>query len=44
MGLTPMDQVRYAYLVYHMGYDVFYRPNGVYVARQIVTNSKGQKV
>ncbi len=27
-----------------MGFDVFYEPNGVYVARQVVTNSKGQKV
>ena len=44
MGLSPMEQVRMAYLTYHMGYDVFYEPNGVYVARQVVTNSKGQKV
>ena len=44
MGLTPYEQVRYAYLTYHMGYDIFYAPKGVYVARQVVTNSKGQKV
>lgn len=44
MGLTPMEQVRFAWLTYHMGLDVFYQPNGVYVARQVVTNSKGQKV
>lgn len=44
MGLTPMEQVRYAWLTYHMGLDVFYQPNGVYIARQVVTNSKGQKV
>lgn len=39
-----MEQVRYAYLTYHMGIDIFYEPNGVYVCRQVVTNSKGQKV
>ena len=44
LGFTPMEQVRYAYLVYHMGIDVFYQPNGVYIDRQVVTNSKGQKV
>ena len=44
LGLTPMEQVRYAYLAYHMGLDIFYQPNGVYIARQVVTNSKGQKV
>lgn len=27
-----------------MGLDVFYLPNQVYIARQVVTNSKGQKV
>ena len=43
-GLTPYEQVRYAYLAYNFGLDVFYEPNGVYVARQVVTNSKGQKV
>jgi len=44
MGLSPYEQVRLAYLTYHIGYDIFYAPNGVYVARQVVTNSKGQKV
>ena len=39
-----MEQVRYAYLTYHMGLDINYQPNGVYVCRQVVTNSKGQKV
>ena len=39
-----MEQVRYAWLTYHMGIDIFYQPNGVYTARQVVTNSKGQKV
>ena len=34
----------YAYLVYNLGLDVFYFPNQVYLARQVVTNSKGQKV
>ena len=27
-----------------MGLDVFYAPNNVFVARQVVTNSKGEKV
>lgn len=39
-----MEQVDYAWLVYNMGFDVDYAPNQVYVARQVVTNSKGQKV
>lgn len=43
-GYTPMEQVTVAWLTYHLGLDLFYQPNGVYVARQVVTNSKGQKV
>lgn len=39
-----MEQVAFAWLAYHNGYDVFYECNQVYVARQVVTNSKGQKV
>lgn len=39
-----MEQVYYAYIAYNNGLDVFYKPNQVYVARQVVTNSKGQKV
>jgi hypothetical protein len=30
--------------VYNLGIDVFYETNAVYVARQVVTNSKGEKV
>jgi hypothetical protein len=30
--------------VYHLGIDIFYSPNQVFVARQVVTNSKGEKV
>ena len=44
MGFSPLEQVDYAYLVYNLGLDVFYFPNQVYLARQVVTNSKGQKV
>ena len=44
MGFTPMEQVYFAWLVYHTGIDIFYEPNGVYIARQVLTNSKGQKV
>ena len=42
--MTPLEQVDYAYLAYTLGLDVFYFPNQVYLARQVVTNSKGQKV
>ena len=42
--MTPLEQVDYAYLAYDLGLDVFYFPNSVYLARQVVTNSKGQKV
>lgn len=44
LGLSPPEQVDYAYLVYNLGLDVFYMANGMYLARQVVTNSKGQKV
>lgn len=44
LGLTPIEQVDYAYLAYNIGLDVFYIHNQMYVARQVVTNSKGQKV
>lgn len=44
MGLTPFEQLDYAYIAYNLGLDVFYSPNQVYLARQVVTNSKGQKV
>ena len=44
MGLSPLEQVDYAYIAYNLGLDVFYVPNSIYIARQVVTNSKGQKV
>lgn len=44
LGFTPLEQVDFAYLAYNLGLDVFYTPNQVYIARQVVTNSKGQKV
>ena len=40
IGLTPMEQVYMAWLVYHMGFDLFYQPNGVYIARQVVTSTR----
>lgn len=43
MGLDPDEQVDFAYLVYNNGIDVFYEGNSVYVARQVLTNAKGQK-
>ena len=39
-----MEQVDYAYLAYNNGIDVFFKPNQVYLVRQVLTNSKGQKV
>ena len=44
LGLTPDEEVDLAYIVYNNGIDIFYNPNGVYVNRQVVTNSKGEKV
>ncbi len=44
LGLTPNEQVDFAYLVYNLGLDVFYFANQVFIARQVVTNSKGEKV
>lgn len=44
LGLTPEEEVDYAYLVVNNGIDVFYLPNQAYVLRQVVTNSKGEKV
>mmetsp|Transcript_33962 Transcript_33962/g.30715 ORF Transcript_33962/g.30715 Transcript_33962/m.30715 type:complete len:184 (+) Transcript_33962:41-592(+) len=44
LGLNPDEQIDFAYLAYNIGLDVFYMANQVYVARQVVTNSKGEKV
>ena len=44
LGLTPNEEVDYAYLVVNLGIDVFYEANQAYVLRQVVTNSKGEKV
>lgn len=43
-GLTPHEEIDYAYLVVNNGIDVFYEANQAYVLRQVVTNSKGEKV
>jgi hypothetical protein len=43
-GLTPEEEVDYSYLVVNNGLDVFYEANQAYIARQVVTNSKGEKV
>lgn len=37
LGLTPEEQVDYAYLAYNLGIDVFYLSNQMFVARQVVT-------
>lgn len=39
-----MEQVYMAHDVVQCGFDVFYEANQIYVMRQVVTNSKGQKV
>lgn len=44
LGLTPNEEVDFAYLTVNLGLDVFYESNQAYVARQVVTNSKGEKV
>ena len=43
-GLTPDEEVDFAYIVVNNGIDVFYEANQAYVCRQVVTNSKGEKV
>merc|ERR1711976_459208 len=44
LGLTPWEELDYAYIVVNNGIDVFYESNHSYVNRQVVTNSKGEKV
>jgi len=44
LGLTPEEQIDYAYLAYNNGLDVFYLSNQIYTVRQVLTNSKGEKV
>jgi hypothetical protein len=44
LGLTPDDEVELAYWAKNLGLDIYYPMNNTYIARQIVTNSKGEKV
>lgn len=44
LGLAPDEEVDFGYLTVNMGLDVFYEANQAYVMRQVVTNSKGEKV
>lgn len=44
LGLTPEEEVDFAYITVNNGIDVFYEGNQAYFARQVVTNSKGEKV
>jgi hypothetical protein len=37
LGLTPDEEIDYAYLTYNLGLDVFYLGNQIYTARQVVT-------
>ena len=43
LGLTPDEEVDFAYLAYHNGIDIYYLANQVYTTRQVLTNSKGEK-
>ena len=44
IGLTPDDEVELAYWYKNLGLDIYYPLNSTYIARQVVTNSKGEKV
>ena len=44
LGLTPDEEVDFAYIAVNIGLDLFYEANQAYTARQVVTNSKGEKV
>lgn len=33
LGLSPDEEVDYAYIAYNLGLDVFYQPNAVYTNR-----------
>ena len=37
LGLSPDEEVDYAYIAYNIGLDVFYLPNQSFVGRQVVT-------
>lgn len=37
LGLTPIEEIDYAYIAYNIGLDVFYPSNNMYIARQVVT-------
>lgn len=37
IGLSPWEELDYAYLVVNNGIDVFYESNNSYVTRQVVT-------
>lgn len=43
LGLTPDDEVELAYWAKNIGLDIFYPSNNTYIARQVLTNSKGEK-
>jgi hypothetical protein len=37
IGMSPWEELDYAYLVVNNGLDVFYEPNNSYILRQVVT-------
>jgi len=44
LGLTPDEEIDLAFWYKNIGLDIYYPLNYTYVARQVVTNSKGEKV
>ena len=44
LGLNPWQELDYAYIVVNNGIDVFFEANHGYIVRQVVTNSKGEKI
>ncbi|OMJ71374.1 hypothetical protein SteCoe_30436 [Stentor coeruleus] len=43
LGLTPDDEIEIAYWYKNSGLDIYYPMNNTYIARQVITNSKGEK-
>ena len=43
LGFDPDEEVDFAYIAHNNGIDLRYKPNQVFVGRQVVTDSKGRK-
>jgi len=44
IGLTPHEELDVAYLCKNFGMDIFFVPDEHTIGRQVVENSKGEKV